>query len=89
MHGWKWGVGGEAVWREGLGDTGTRKTEEKKKKNERKKKKKKNERKRKKKKKLGRQPWQRLYHLVTAAACKMSRLKDARTRLQTVYFPVL
>ena len=25
----------------------------------------------------------------TAPACKISRLKDARTRLQTVYFPVL
>ena len=25
----------------------------------------------------------------TAGACKMSGLKDARTRLRTVYFPVL
>ena len=30
-----------------------------------------------------------LLNPFTAPACKFSRLKDARTRLQTVYFPLL
>ena len=29
------------------------------------------------------------FNLFTALACKISGLKDARTRQQTVYFPVL
>ena len=29
------------------------------------------------------------FNPLTSPACKISGLKDARTRLQTVYFPVL